>query len=368
LSQELKIMEKENNYIVILAGGGGTRLWPKSRKSQPKQFLKLISSQTLFQETVNRVKSAFPFSHIFVVTNKESVAEIIKEVPSIFEKNILVEPTSKNTTAAAGLAAAYIIQENPDAIITTLAADHYIKENSKFLKVISISQEAAGRGSFIVTIGVRPTHPHTGLGYIHTGKEDFFVDKTPIFNVKEFKEKPDSETAAKYFESGCFFWNANINSYKASTMLEAIEKYLPPLSEALELVRKGSSESAIRKAWERFPPEPIDTAILEKAKNVLMVTGEFSWFDVGDWAAIHNILSGSKDSNILIGEETPLHVEVDTKGCLIHGTGKLVATVGLEDLVIIDTPDILLICPKNRAQEVKKLVEKLISEKKHSYL
>jgi len=359
---------KAENYIVILAGGGGTRLWPKSRKSAPKQFLKLVDSKTLFQETVARVTGAFPLPHIFVVSNREFVAEIKKEVPDLPPENILIEPSPKNTAAAAGLAAAYIARKNPQAIVTTLAADHYIKEKAEFLKVLSVSQKAAVNGNYIVTIGIHPTHAHTGLGYIHVGKEAFRIRKNPVFKVKEFKEKPDHTTAHAYYSSGEYFWNANMNTYKAEAILDAIERYSPHLYKVLEKVKQGATHKEIESAWYLLPPEPIDTAILEKSKNVLVVPGDFSWFDVGDWSTLHTILSSEPDWNVLLGEEAPEHIGVDTEGCLIHGTGRLIATLGLKDLIIIDTPDVLLICPKEKSQEVRKLVEKLTNERKHQFL
>jgi mannose-1-phosphate guanylyltransferase len=362
------IQSNHRNYIVILAGGGGTRLWPKSRRSTPKQFLKLVDSKTLFQETVDRVAGPFPFSNIFVVTNKESVSEIKKEVPKLPPENILVEPAPKNTTAAAGLAAVYIAQKDPQAIISTLAADHYIGEKAKFLKVLSVAQAAAAKGNYIVTIGIHPTHAHTGLGYIHIGGEAFRVGETPVFEVREFKEKPDHTTAHAYFASGEYFWNANINAYQAKVLLAAIKKHFPSLSRALTKIEKGKNEKEVENAWQEFPPEPIDTAVLEKSKDVLVVPGDFSWFDVGDWATLHSILSSKPEWNVLLGEEEVEHLGFETEGCLIHGTGRLIATLGLKDLVIIDTPDVLLICPKSRSQEVKKLVEKLLVEEKVKYL
>jgi len=358
----------QRNYIVILAGGGGTRLWPKSRGRSPKQFLKLIDAKTLFQETVARVKGAFPFSHIYVVTSQEFVPEIKKEVPDLRDENILVEPSPKNTAAAAGFAAAYISKKNPQAIISTLAADHYIKEKAKILKLLGVSQKAAGKGDYIVTIGIHPTHAHTGLGYIHAGGEAFWVGKTAIFKVHEFKEKPDHTTAHAYYTSGEYFWNANINTYKAKTLLSAIKRYFPALSRALDKIKQNASTEEVKKAWQTLLAEPIDTAILERAKNVLMVLGDFSWFDVGDWATLHAILASAPHWNVVLGEGTPEHIGFDTQGCLIHGSGRLIATLGLKDLIIIDTPDVLLICPKERAQEVKKLVEKLTNAKKENYL
>ena len=374
-NQKLKLKTNQNykpiqsnhrNYIVILAGGGGTRLWPKSRKNTPKQFLRLIDNKTLFQETAARVEGAFPPSHIYVVTSKEFVPAIKKQVPSLPTKNILVEPSPKNTAAAAGFAAAYLNLKDPGAIISTLAADHYIKEKASFLKVLSVAQKAAARGDFLVTIGINPTHAHTGLGYIHIDGEAFWVGRMAVFKIHEFKEKPDQATAQAYFASGEYFWNANINTYQARALLAAIKKYFPVLSKTLEKVAKDRRE--FEDAWQKLPAEPIDTAILEKAKNVLMVPGDFSWFDVGDWATLHSILSAKPHWNVILGEETPDHLGVETEGCLIHGTGRLIATLGLKDLVIIDTPDVLLICPKSRSQEVKKLVENLEAEKKETYL
>jgi mannose-1-phosphate guanylyltransferase len=360
-------MAKEN-YIVILAGGGGTRLWPKSRAKTPKQFLKILNDKTLFQETINRISGSYPFSNIFVVANKRFASEIKKEAPSIPAENILAEPSPKNTAAAIGFAAAKIARKNPDAIMSTIAADHYVKGKEKFIKVLSVSQKAAASGDYLIIMGITPSHPHTGLGYIHKGNKKLAFEGVPLFEVKGFKEKPNEATALRYFESGEYFWNANINTYRVSSILDSITLYFPELSKVLDKVRAGKSEKEIKSGWEQLSPEPIDTAILEKAKNVLVVKAEFSWFDVGDWSSIHSILSDEPEVNILVGEEPYTHLEVDTKGCLIHGTSKLIATVGLRDLVIVDTPDILMICPKNRAQDVKKLVEKLAEEKKHDYL
>jgi len=356
----------KNNYIVILAGGGGTRLWPKSRKHQPKQFLKLVDAKTLFQETVDRIRGHFHFSHIYVVTSQEFVSEVKKEAPAIRDENILIEPSPKNTASAAGFAAAYICKKDPQAIISTVASDHYIKEKGKFLKLLEISQKAADRGDYIVTIGVQPTHAHTGLGYIHVDGEAFRIDKTAVFKVHEFKEKPNQATAQAYFASGEYFWNANINTYQAKALLAVIKKYFPALSKTLEKV--GKSRKEFENAWQKLPAEPIDTAILEKTKNVLMVPGDFSWFDVGDWSTLHSILSSEPGWNVLLGEEAAEHIGFDTEGCLIHGTGRLIATLGLKDLIIIDTPDVLLICPKGRAQEVRRFVEKLTTEEKKNYL
>ncbi len=357
---------QNSNYIVILAGGGGTRLWPKSRGQKPKQFLNLLNSKTLFQETFDRVKGKFPAANIYVVSPKEFVAEIKKEQPEILEENIIVESPTKGTAAASGLTAAAISKKDPHAVISTLAADHYIKEKNQFLKFISASQKAAAKGDYIVTIGVEPTHPHTGLGYIHIGKEEFKVGDVPVFKVKSFEEKPNLTTAHAYLATKEYFWNANINSYKASTILAAIKKYMPVLSKALEKFVK--EDGGFEKIWETVKPEPIDTAVLEKAKNVVMIPGNFSWIDIGDWATLHSVLAKGEKWNVVLGDKSTQHVNLDTEGSLIHGNGRLIATLGIKDLIIVDTPDVLLICHRSKAQEVRKIVEKLHLEGRKNYL
>ena len=361
-------MAKPENYVVILAGGGGTRLWPKSRGKSPKQFLKLLNNRTLFQETFDRSKLSVPMSNIYIVAGKNLVAEIKKETPEILDKNIIIEPAPKNTAPAIGLAAAVIAKKDKNALISTLAADHYIKEKSKFIKTLSTAQKAALKGDFIVTIGIKPTHAHTGFGYIHVGKKAARNDGALVFNVESFKEKPDQDTAQAYLASGEYFWNANINTYKVSSLLDSINRFFPQLSKVLKKVGKGESEQVVEKAWKQLPPEPIDTVILERATNVLMVPGDFAWFDVGDWATVYSILSSSSRDNVILGFGKSKHVALDSQGCMVYTNDRLVSLVGARDLVIIDTPDALLVCPKNRSQEVKKLVEKIASEKKETYL
>jgi mannose-1-phosphate guanylyltransferase len=361
-------MEKSKNYIVILAGGGGTRLWPKSRVKSPKQFLRLINNRTLFQETFERVKSLVQISNIYVVVASSLAQSIKKEVPSIPKENILVEPSPKNTAAAAGLAAVLIKQKDPSAIISTLAADHYIKETDKFLKCLRVAQKSAGKGDYLVTMGIHPAHAHTGLGYIHIGRKVFQFNGKSVFRVEAFKEKPNQATAQEYVTSGEYFWNGNINTYKAESLLRAIDRLFPELSKVLKMIDVGKSEREIEKAWVKLPSEPIDTAILERAKNVLMVPGDFGWFDVGDWATVYSILSSSTSDNVVIGRGKSKYLGLNTSESLVYTNDRLVSIVGVKNLIIVDTPDALLVCPKNRSQDVKKLVQRLISDKRKSYL
>jgi len=360
-------MVKQKGYVVILAGGSGTRLWPISRKNNPKQFLKLFNSKTLFQQTFERVNKTFESSHIFVVTSKEFVTEIKSEVPEILEQNILVEPSQKNTAAAIGLAAVEIKKRDPHAIISTIAADLFIKERTKFLELLVRSQKAAAMGDYIVTIGTRPSYAHIGLGYMRIKGEAFRIGGTPIFKVANFKEKPDVTTAQAYFASGEFFWNVNINSYRVDVILGAIKKYSPVLSIVLSRIENGDTNTEIQSQWSSLPANPVDTAILEKAKNVLMVPGNFFWVDVGDWSSVYSILSTKAHQNVKTGKKVK-HIAVNSEGCLVHSSDRLVATVGVRDLLIIDTKDALLICQKDNAQSVSKIVKKITGSNKRKYL
>jgi mannose-1-phosphate guanylyltransferase len=361
-------MGKTHNYVVILAGGGGSRLWPKSRAKKPKQFLKLIDEKTLFQHAYEGISQAFPKANIFVVTSEGFVEEIRSQTPSLAEENILVEPIPRSTTAAAGFAAKIIYQRDKHAVISTLASDHYIKEKTKFLKILSVCQKAALQGDNIVTIGIVPTHPHIGMGYIRVDGEAFSLEGTTVFKIRGFKEKPDQTTAAAYFASGEYFWNANMNTYKATTILNSIKNFTPKLYKALDLIGKdGAGRNELAAAWQELESVPIDIAILEKAKNVLMVPGDFSWFDIGDWTTIHTLLSKREYWNVLMGSGFD-HVGLDTEGCLIHGNNRLVATLGIKDLIVVDTDDVLFVSHKSRSQDMKDLIQVIKKAKKESYL
>ena len=360
-------MAKKNRFAVILAGGGGTRLWPLSRKKKPKQFLKLFDNKTLLRHTLERVGRAFSQDQIYVVTSSDLENEVKKETGSIPDQNILIEPQPKNTAAAIGLAAVRLSKIDKRAVFSTFAADHYIEDERKFIDTLMGSQEAAASGDYIVTIGIKPTDAATGYGYIHAAKEIFNVRDKPVFKVREFKEKPDQATARKYLSSGGFFWNANINSYKISTLLQALQKFKPNLLETLELTPLNSKDKQTSRLWEKLPSEAIDTAVLEKAKNVLMIAGDFSWVDVGDWETVYLLLSKEAEDNVTIGKNIE-HISFDSSGCLIYGEEGVVATIGLDDMIVIKTDDTVLVTTRSRSQDVKKVVEKLKQTKKENFL
>ena len=360
------------DFFVILAGGGGSRLWPKSRNRKPKQFLKLVSNRTMLQESFDRIADYVPVEQIFIVTTCAYLEETKNELPKIPESNILVEPQPKGTAAAVSLAAVHIEKIDPQATILVLAADHLIKKQQQFRKTLNALLKAAQKGDYLVTTGIHPTYPHTGLGYIHIEKEIFKVDGTSIFEVEAFKEKPDLTTAQAFIASGEYFWNANINNFHIKSLFNALDLHMSGLYQATVKIKDylGSEKynRVLEEEWEKLTNEPIDTGVLEKAKNVLVVPGDFTWSDIGDWSVLYDVLGGSTEENVLVGDRASYHLSLESAGCLIHTNGKLVATIGLEDIVIIDTADALLVCSKNRAQEVKKLVEKLKKEKREKYL
>ncbi len=366
-------MEKEtlDRYIVILAGGGGTRLWPQSRAKTPKQFLKLFGKQTLLQITYERTVGLVDPSHVLVVTSGEFKKEVARELPSLPAENILAEPVAAGTAAAVALAVAYLSKRHENAIISTLASDHFIREKEKFLDYLSASQEFSLRGDYIVTMGLTPTYPHTGLGYIFSGKKVLQAGTHLAMQAAGFTEKPQKETAHSYVASGDYLWNANINSYQMAAIRKSFREHMPLLSQALEKASKvigGRKESKkLREIWSLLPNESFDTGILEKANNVLVVPASFGWLDIGDWSVLHEHLAKKLKNNIVLEDSKGEIIFIDSTDTLVSSP-RLVGLVGVEDLVVIDTEDALLICKKSKAQDVKKIVEEIKKRSLKSYL
>lgn len=364
--------EKSNFYGVIMAGGGGSRLWPKSRSRRPKQFLKLTSHKTMLQETLQRVTPLIPINNIYIVTTNQYVEEVRFELPNLPEENVLIEPVSRNTAIAIGLSAVHIQKLNPQALITTLASDHLINNPKEFRATLVRALMAAQKGDYLMTIGIHPTEPHIGFGYIHSNGLKFKVNGYPVFKVESFTEKPNLATAQAYIATGEYFWNANINAYQVKNILDSFKKHMPKLYRGLvkleESLNTAHYKEVLSSLYENTESVAIDTGILEKAKNVLMVPGDFGWSDIGSWRELHELSPLSIDGNVMLGDESGEHLFLDTQNCLIHSSGRLVATIGLKNMIIVDTVDALLVCPKERAQEVKDLVERIKKQKRVEYL
>ena len=337
---------KKNIYAVILAGGAGTRFWPKSRQSCPKQFLNIIGNSSLFKQTLARIKTKIPADNVFIVANKKYRSLIHREVVGlkIRKEHILLEPSPKNTAPAIYWAADRIYQENPDAVMIILPSDHYITEIKKFLKLLDEAVLEAQQ-DYLVTLGIIPTRAETGYGYIK-GKKIKAQGKG-ILKVEKFIEKPDLIKAKQFVENKNYYWNSGMFVFKAKVVLEAFQEYLPQIKD-------------VKKRWNDFPSISIDYGILEKAKNVSVIpAGNIGWSDLGSWEALMDVLPKDKEGNVIQGK----NIVIDCQNTFISSDKRMIAAVGLKDIIIVEAGGAFLVCPKNKSQEVKKIISCLSAQK-----
>lgn len=342
---------------LIMAGGRGERFWPKSRKNLPKQFLSLTDDgKTMIQLTVERILPLVDMQDIYIATNRDYKKLVREQLPEIPEENILCEPVGRNTAPCIGLGAVHISRKYDDAVMLVLPSDHLIKYNTIFLNTLSDAAEVAEQGENLVTLGITPDYPETGYGYIkfnpnQTMKRAFAVDR--------FVEKPDLETAKEYLATEQYLWNSGMFIWKVSTILHNMEKYLPETYAGLQRIQNAiateDERSVLEQEFEAFHSESIDYGIMEKAQNIYILSGSFGWDDVGSWLAVERIRQSNEFGNVITGNA----VTVDTKNTIIEGDKKLIGTVGIEDLIIVDTEDALLICEKDSAGNIKKVLENL---------
>lgn len=340
-----------------MAGGRGERFWPKSRKSLPKQFLSLTDDgKTMIQLTVERILPLVKMEDIYISTNRDYKELVRQQLPEIPEENILCEPVGRNTAPCIGLGAVHMRKKYEDAVMYVLPSDHLIKYTSIFLSTLTDAGEVAEQGENLVTLGITPDCPETGYGYIK-----FLPDQMlgRAFEVDRFVEKPDLETAKEYVASEQYLWNSGMFIWKVSTILKNLETYLPETYQGLNRIADaiGTEEEGLvlEKEFSAFQSESIDYGIMEKAKNIYILSGSFGWDDVGSWLAVGRIKKSNEFGNVINGNA----VTVDTKNCIIQGGKKLIATVGIEDIIVVDTEDALLICEKDSAGNIKKVLENL---------
>lgn len=351
---------------LIMAGGRGERFWPRSRKSLPKQFLSLTNDgKTMIQLTVERILPFVDIEDIYIATNKDYKSLVLEQLPGLPEQNILCEPVGRNTAPCIGLGAVHIGAKYDDAVMMVLPSDHLIKLTDVFAETLSAGCKIAEEGNNLVTIGIQPNYPETGYGYI---KMDKAVVKDCAYSVECFVEKPDIETAKGYVSSGAYAWNSGMFIWKISSILSNIQAFLPDmykgLSEIGEAVGTAEEDIRLQAVFPGLESISIDYGIMEKASDIYVIPGNFGWDDVGSWLAIERI-KGTDDNNNTISGNV---VAVDTNNCIIEAKEKLIAAVGVKDLVIVDTDDALLVSSKDFTGNIKKVLETLREQKADQYL
>lgn len=355
-------------YALILAGGVGSRMWPQSRRTVPKQFLDITGGETMIQTTVRRILPIIPAEQIFVATGERYVALVREQLPMLPAENVIAEISGKNTAPAIGLGALHIARKNPHATMAVLTADHLIPNEAAFRAALQTAASVAETGK-LVTLGITPTGPETGYGYIHRGASVGEFGRQTVFHVNQFLEKPTLPTAQTFFHSGEYYWNSGMFVWKTDALFNELHQHMPMLMKKLtELsvaIFENADSASVEKIWDTIESQSIDFGLMEKAADVAVVPLDAGWNDVGSWAALYDELADTADGNVAVNAE---HLSVESHGLLIQGGGKLVATIGVNDLVIVETDDALLVCARDRAQDVKKIVEQLKSNEKQAYL
>lgn len=363
----------DHTYAVILAGGGGTRLWPKSRQKTPKQFLRLTGKKTMLQVTADRISKLIPWERIIVVTNQLHAERVQKELDQIPSTNIIAEPQKRDTALAMLVGALYAKRHDPEAVVINCASDHVVTDVSEFLRVMKAAAKTAFESNFLVTVGIAPTRPASSFGYIKIGEDLAKLDRgLSLFKVESFTEKPNQATARGFISTGKYFWNANMYVWSADSLIKAFKLHSPKLyqqTKDLTELDKKAFHSKLAKIYDQVETISIDYAISEKADNLVLIPGEFGWDDVGDWRVVYELKAKSARENVVVGDGgQPQTLTVNSQGNLIHGNGRLIALAGVDDFIVVDTDEILMIVPKQQSQDVKKLVEKLKSENRKEYL
>ena len=359
-------------YAVIMAGGGGTRLWPLSRKKNPKQMLRIGSDDSLFQLAIKRLDGVFPNDRIFVVTTRDQYQALNEQYSGIPEENYILEPLPRGTASVVGLAAIALKKKDPDAIMAVLTADHVIANVRTFQKILLKANEVAKDGH-LVTLGIDPTYPSTGYGYIKCGKANNTYKDFEIYNVEQFIEKPDLENAKKMLLTGRYNWNSGMFIWQVEQILNEFHKQMPDLAKKLDAIysswTKDEGQSVLESVWPTIEPETIDYGIMENAADVAVIEArDLGWNDVGSWDSVFDVIKPDENGNVNMGAT---HISVDSSSTLVHSHSKekLVATIGVENIIVIDTEDALLISSREGAQKVKKIVELLKMDKqKNNYL
>jgi mannose-1-phosphate guanylyltransferase len=369
-----KATNQAERFVIIMAGGRGERFWPISREQTPKQLIKLLGDRSFLQQAVDRVLPLVPVKNILVITNAAQAAEVRRQLPKLPKNNVIAEPVGRDTCAAVTLGAAIVGARSVNAVMAVLPADHVIPEAKKFQQVLGDAFDLAGRGQVIVTIGIKPTEPATGYGYIRTGAELPPPDgvkryKTTFFKAEQFVEKPNYDTALTYLTSGQYRWNAGMFVWSFVTVTNALEQHQPEMRAAcqrwFEAAAKGKLERVLAKDYPDIKKISVDYALMEHAQNVVVADGTFDWDDLGAWPALARHLKPDAEGNCAVGEF--IHVD-GARNIIYDGRSQSrrtpIACAGLRDAILVLTDDAVLLAHKSQAQKIKELVKKLAENPK----
>jgi len=355
-------------YAVIMAGGGGTRLWPLSRRDTPKQLLKIIKDKSLFRIAIDRLGGLFKSDQIFIVTVEDQLAKLREEAPEIPLHNFLIEPMPKGTASVVGMAAAYLQKFDQDAVMAVLTADHVI-ENVPYFQDLLVQAKIAARKGLLVTLGIEPTFPATGYGYIEAGEK---INELNGYKVRQFKEKPDLETAKEYINAGSYYWNSGMFIWSVDSILGELSKQMPGLHKKLKQIQTRIQDNRqigeIVDIWETIQPQTIDYGIMEGASDVVVLPAQgLDWKDVGSWDSLFTILEADRNGNIQFARHV---VNVGSTDILIQSTDgeKLIAVVGVKDLVVIDHKNTLLVCKRGETQKIRQVINEIKKKGLDNYL
>lgn len=355
-------------FAVIMAGGKGTRFWPLSREDRPKQLLNIVGEKAMLQQTIERLSPLIDPSRVLVVTEQYLLSPIQDLLPQIPPANIIAEPQGKNTAPCVALAALHVQRREKGAIMALLPADHWIGDPAGFLESLRAARELVEQRDGLVTLGIQPTRPDTGFGYLRIGSEIGTFQGKRAFRVERFVEKPGITQAQQFFASGKYLWNSGMFLWRAETILGEIKAHLPRVFEGMERIAAAlgtpQEESVTEQVFADIESVSVDKGVLEKASNVAVIPASFGWNDIGSWRALCDLLPADEAGNTVQGKL----IAIDTRDCVVHSPRKLVVTIGLKDLIIVETEDAILVCPKERDQDVRKVVEALIGKGWTQYL
>ena len=354
-------------YALIMAGGVGTRLWPLSRRNRPKQSLRLVGERTMFEHAVDRIAPLFQPEQIFVVTGAEHITSLAAQSPELPPENFIIEPEGRGTAPCIGLGTIHLRRQDPEAVIAVLTADHFISDIARFRQALTAAARVAEDGH-LVTLGIKPLSPSTGFGYIKHKESLGVVEGFPVFRAERFTEKPSLETALHMVESGEYSWNSGMFIWRMDRILEEFQRQMPEfyvqLAEIEATLGTSGYEATLGRVWPQVDRQTIDYGVMEGAEDVAVIPVDIGWSDVGSWASIFELLQADEEGNVVVGP----HVGIDTHDTLVLGGKRFIATIGLEGMVIVDTEDALLICPREREQEVRGIVRHLERENQREHL